>query len=162
MIELATPADFEAIGQLNVLAYTQFSPFTGRDGWDRMQASLRDVAGRAERARFMVVRGRSGLLGSVAYCPPGQADPHIFSPAMAAVLLLAVHPDARGQGVGRELMSACVERARADGAPCISLFTSELMQEAQRLYRHLGFVKDADLAPRFGVRYFRMTLKLAA
>jgi ribosomal protein S18 acetylase RimI-like enzyme len=162
MIEIATPADFAPIGELNVLAYAQFAPFIGRAGWERMQASLRDVASRAERGEFLLVRDGSGLLGSVAYCPPGRADPAIFSSSMAAILLLAVHPDARGQGLGRQLMEACLARASSDGAAAVSLFTSDLMQDAQRLYRHLGFVRDGELAPRYGVRYFRMTLPLAA
>ena len=160
MIETARPEDFAAIGALNVLAYSQFRPFIGREGWERMQASLRDVATRAERGRFLVARGPTGLAASVAYCPPGRSDPHIFSSTMASVLLLAVHPDARGQGLGRELMNACIACARADHAGSISLFTSDLMLEAQRLYRQLGFVRDAELAPRYGVRYFRMTLAL--
>jgi ribosomal protein S18 acetylase RimI-like enzyme len=126
-----------------------------------MQKNLRKVAERAEAAEFLVCRAGSAIVGSVAYCPAGKSDPAIFKPDMASVLLLAVHPKHRGKGLAKALTAACISRARADGANSIGLFTSELMQSAQHVYRGLGFVQAAELPMRHGVMYFRFVLPLA-
>ena len=84
----------------------------------------------------------------------------MFAPQMAAILLLAVHPAHRGRGIARALTRACIDRARRDRAQAIALFTSDMMQSAQHLYRTLGFREEFELPPRYGVRYVRFVLPL--
>ncbi|MER5518348.1 N-acetyltransferase [Streptomyces sp. NPDC002763] len=52
---------------------------------------------------------------------------------------IAVHPDARGQGVGRRLLEFVDARARALGLPEVRLYTNALMWENQELYRKYGY-----------------------
>ncbi|MFJ7156852.1 GNAT family N-acetyltransferase [Streptomyces sp. NPDC101118] len=52
---------------------------------------------------------------------------------------IAVHPDARGTGLGRQLLEYAEERARALGLPEIRLYTNALMWENQRLYPRIGY-----------------------
>jgi ribosomal protein S18 acetylase RimI-like enzyme len=52
---------------------------------------------------------------------------------------LYVVPDLRGQGLGRALMEAAVETARAEGARYMDLGTSEDDTAARALYEKLGF-----------------------
>jgi ribosomal protein S18 acetylase RimI-like enzyme len=59
--------------------------------------------------------------------------------------MLAVVPDARGQGVGRALVLACIERARAAGKPGIGIYTRPFMTSAHRLYASLGFRRVREL-----------------
>ena len=125
-----------------------------------MQKNLRNVQGRAEKSQFLVVRDGIQLIGSVAYCPPGNGDPEFFEPHWAGLLLLAVDPAHRGKGIVRELASACVSMVRRDGAQSIALFTSELMYAAQRLYQSLGFQLGSALPKRLGARNFRHVLPL--
>jgi ribosomal protein S18 acetylase RimI-like enzyme len=51
---------------------------------------------------------------------------------------LFVTPEARGQGVGRELIEACRRRCRAHGAAELVWETAPDNEVAQRLYRSLG------------------------
>jgi ribosomal protein S18 acetylase RimI-like enzyme len=162
MIEQATPEDFEAIADLNVAAYAEFASRLQPGTWEVMRKNLRNVAEKAKAAQFLVRRSGSTIIGSVAYCPAGNGDPAIFSPDMASIHLLAVNPGQRGRGVARDLTLACIDRARTDNANCIGLFTNELMQPAQHLYRVLGFQQDRELPMRYGVRYFRFVLSLIA
>jgi len=161
-IEIATSKDFEAIADLNVASYTEFASHLQSGSWEVMQKNLRNIAERAETAEFMICRSGNDIIGSVAYCPAGKGDSAIFKPDMASILLLAVHPQYRGQGIAKALTLACISRARNDKASSIGLFTSELMQSAQHIYRSLGFEQESDLPKRYGVRYFRFVLSLAS
>ena len=67
---------------------------------------------------------------------------------------LAVHPDARGLGVGRALVAECERLALAAGSPVFAFHTASFMSAAVQLYEHLGYVRapeyDLDLADHFG------------
>lgn len=160
VIETATSDDFDAIAALNVAAYAEFAPRLSPGSWDTMQKNLQNIAERARSAAFLVCRTAGAVVGSVAYCPAGKGDPSIFRPDMAAVLLLAVHPQYRGQGLAKALTAGCISRARHDGAASVGLFTSELMLAAQHIYRALGFHLESELPMRLGLRYFRFVLPL--
>jgi GNAT superfamily N-acetyltransferase len=57
------------------------------------------------------------------------------------VAKMAVADSHKGQGLGRALMAACVERARAAGAPRLYLETNSGLAPALALYRSFGFVQ---------------------
>jgi len=156
----ATIHDFAAIASLNVEAYREFSAHMTAEHWHGMETSIRAVEARAQFTHFLVIRDHGTVVGSVGYCPAGKGDREIFPPDWAAMLLLAVAPTQRRHGLARELASACIERARQDSTRVIGLFTSELMIAAQQLYESLGFRREHDLPPRFGLRYWRYKLPL--
>ena len=162
MIETATVKDFEAIADLNVVAYAEFASYLPPESWEIMQKNLRNIKESAEVAEFTICRSGNDIIGSVAYCPAGKGDPAIFKPDIASILLLAVHPQHRGKGIAKALTIECIAKAKNDKASSIGLFTSELMQSAQRLYRRLGFQQESELPKRHGIRYFRFILPLAS
>ena len=55
------------------------------------------------------------------------------------VAKMAVADSHKGRGLGRALMAACVERARAAGAPRLYLETNSALKPAMALYRGFGF-----------------------
>jgi GNAT superfamily N-acetyltransferase len=55
-----------------------------------------------------------------------------------------VEPDARGSGLGRALMEAAFERARARGCARVELDVNEANPTALRLYESLGFEAWSD------------------
>ena len=57
---------------------------------------------------------------------------------------LFVSEDARGSGIGRELVEAAMERARERGAARILLDTNEANEAALRLYASVGFRSGSD------------------
>ncbi|MDP1601203.1 GNAT family N-acetyltransferase [Phenylobacterium sp.] len=63
------------------------------------------------------------------------------------VAKMTVTEAARGTGLGRLLMQACIDKARADGAPRLYLETNSSLAPALGLYRAMGFV-DLDPAMR--------------
>jgi ribosomal protein S18 acetylase RimI-like enzyme len=154
----AEAADFPAIAALNIEAYREFAGTMSAENWQAMQESLGAVEDRAEVAQFLVTKDRGAIVGSVAYCPPGEYEPQVFPPDWAGLYLLSVAPAQRGRGIGRGLANACVQRAIEDSATAIGLFTSEVMTEAQLLYESLGFCRESELPQRYGLRYWRYRL----
>ena len=86
-----------------------------------------------------------------------------LQPGQANIRLLAVDPGARGRGVGRRLVKACVQVARSAGKEVVTLHTTEQMVAAQRIYRSLGFrrdrSRDIELRPDLVLQAFRLPLQ---
>lgn len=61
------------------------------------------------------------------------------------VVKMTVAEVARGTGLGRRLMQACIDRARASGAARLYLETNAALGPALGLYRAVGFT---DIPPR--------------
>lgn len=66
----------------------------------------------------------------------------------AEILTLAVEKDSRGQGLGRALVVALLDRLRADGARRVSLEVRSSNAAALGLYASLGFT-PARVRPRY-------------
>ncbi|MEU9864392.1 GNAT family N-acetyltransferase [Streptomyces sp. NPDC047971] len=62
----------------------------------------------------------------------------------ALIEAVRVRADRRGGGLGRELMTRAVERARARGCALIQLTSDKRRTEAHRFYASLGFARSHD------------------
>jgi len=61
---------------------------------------------------------------------------------------LAVDPGHRRQGIGQQMLTEVIERARADGARLVTLEVRESNEAARKLYRDFGFI-DVALRPHY-------------
>jgi ribosomal protein S18 acetylase RimI-like enzyme len=159
----ARPDELDAIGEMMVAAYAEFVPPSHPPEWRAYEAEIRDVRRRLATAALIVAADGERLAGAVTYYPDATKETNVPWPASWAVFrLLAVHPEARGRGIGRLLTEECIRRARATGRAAVGLHTTHLMNVARAMYERMGFVRVPELdffpMPTFRVMAYRLTL----
>ena len=104
-------------------------------------ASAMDVHGRARDGDVLVAELDGRIVGSITFYLDANDEgaPSTFPPDTAGIRATAVDPTARGLGIGRALVEACLQRATDAGATSIALHTAEFMQAAIVLYERAGF-----------------------
>nr|WP_233221516.1 GNAT family N-acetyltransferase [Streptomyces carminius] len=150
VIRTAHPRETAAVGELTAGAYLADGLLAFGEE-DPYLPVLRDARHRAEHAELLVaVRpsrhgpGGGELLGTVTLAEHGGRYAQVARPGEGEFRTLAVHPAARGRGVGGALVRACVERARARGLERLVLSSESRMHAAHRLYGRLGFVRTPE------------------
>ena len=79
----------------------------------------------------------------------------------AKLRLFLLVPQARGSGLGRRLLEACIDHARAKGFKSLQLWTHESHEAACALYRKYGFeLRDSQPVTSFGVDLVEQTWQL--
>jgi ribosomal protein S18 acetylase RimI-like enzyme len=142
VLRAARPEEYDLIGKITVTVYVG-------DGFIRPDSpyveSLRDAAGRAEKAELLVAEMDGAIVGTVTYCDGGTSYSNVADQDEAEFRMLAVTTTARGTGVGAALIGLCIDKARGAGRTALRLSTQTDMLAAQRIYERLGFVRTPEL-----------------
>ncbi len=147
VIRDAKREELDDVADVISAAYAQYAPppESGKallDAFDEYRIDQRDVWSRLADSQLIVAEEEGRIIGTVTFYPPGSDKKGENWPAeWAAIRLLAVHPDARGKGIGRLLTDECLRRARELGAPAVGLHTSHIMAVAQAMYERMGFTR---------------------
>ena len=110
-VRKASPGDLDALAALHAAAF--------QPGWSAADIAALDAVALIEDAAGLI------LVRTVA----GEAE----------ILTVGVRPELRGAGVGRRLLDAALETARAEGAESVFLEVAEDNPAARRLYAGGGF-----------------------
>jgi ribosomal protein S18 acetylase RimI-like enzyme len=119
-------------------------------------ANVLDVERRSQEGDLFVAELDGEIVGTVTFYQNANQEGMAVAlpPGGAGFRAMAVHPVARGAGVGRRLVETCIERARQVGADSVVLHTAEFMVAAIGLYERHGFRRasayDFDAGPFFG------------
>lgn len=142
----ATPDEYGEVARVTFAGYEEYFPPEPWGPWIEYMDDLVAVARRANESEQIVAVADGRIVGAVAFYPVGTEEgAQGRPPDWAGIRYLAVHPDARGLGVGRLLTDECIRRARARGAKTLGLMTGSFMKVAQILYPRMGFVRVPEL-----------------
>jgi GNAT superfamily N-acetyltransferase len=148
--------------RVNAVARAAFAEYAGEyEDWPSFIEGIARMADLAADGDLFVAELGGVIVGAVVHVGPGRPRSTIFPEDWSVIRMLVVAPEARGEGVGRKLVAACLDCARAAGAPVVGLHTSPVMGAALRMYAAIGFTRDRDLPPMRGVAYGRYVLPAA-
>ena len=138
---------------LTVAAYEQYASLMPH--WELYRQQLLATLSSDIPAERIVAEQDGTLVGHVLLYP---ASANVYGADTAdagwpELRLLAVAPEARGQGVATALLDECIRRARQAGAAWLGLHTEDIMEVAVRMYKARGFVRvpEYDFNPAEGV-----------
>lgn len=133
-ISKARPDDFEQLTDLLATLFTQEAEFAPNR--ESQLAALKTIVGNPQTGEITVARRDGRCIGMVLIL-------YTISTALGGCVGILedmiVAEDCRGQGVGRELITTAIERARDNGCQRVSLLTDSDNLNAQRFYRSHGF-----------------------
>lgn len=149
-IRPARDDELDRVATLLVDAYAEYAARMSPDAWASFAQDIGNVRGRMMEAEVVVADRDGRLVGSVTLFTRHRG----VRGGTVGVRLLAVHPDARGTGVGRALMEYAIAHAREEQQQRVVLSTAQEMESARDLYEKLGFHREPDLdhEPAPGVR----------
>ena len=143
IIREARPDEYPAIGELRVTAYRALGLLP--EGSEYID-TLRGFGFGTDCAVLVATdETGSGLLGTIAIEWFDPSSELARDETEADVRAFAVAPQGQGQGVGRSLLQAVIERADKRGLRRLRLCTNPVMQAAQHLYETTGFSRTPDL-----------------
>ncbi|KQW48396.1 acetyltransferase [Nocardioides sp. Root1257] len=148
-VRRARPEDLEAVGEITVAAYAEFTEGP-EDGYI---ALLGDAARRDREAELWVAEIDGVVVGSVTIAPLGSAWREIAADDEGEFRMLSVSPTARRRGVGDALARLVDDHFRDLGCRGIVLSSLAQMTSAHRIYERLGYhrVPERDWSPAPGV-----------
>jgi predicted N-acetyltransferase YhbS len=123
-------------------AYREYAEALPPAVFGRYLTDILDVQGRVGAGRLLVATHGGRVVGSVTFYADAGREGFGWPTGWAGLRALGVEPSARGAGVGQALVQACLERARAAGAPVLCLHTAEFMTAAVAIYERLGLRRD--------------------
>lgn len=165
-IRKAKVEEFEVTGKLMVTVYSQLDGFptrTEQPHYYEMLANIGEWCQKPCTELIIAVSPEGKVGGAVVYFSDmqyyGSGGKATNEKNAAGFRLLAVDPELRGNGLGKEITLACIEKAQMDGLEQLIIHSTEYMRVAWNMYEKLGFKRSTDLdfmqeeLPVFGFRF---------
>jgi GNAT superfamily N-acetyltransferase len=147
----AQPTEFAQIGKLMVQAYSQLNGFptpAQQPNYYKMLANIGDLTNNPATELLVAVSADNKIAGGVVYFGNmqyyGSGGTATQEKNAAGFRLLAVDPTVRGQGIGKLLTNACIQKTKQNNIPNLVIHSTKAMQTAWAMYEALGFKR----APR--------------
>jgi len=168
VVRNAKPEEFVGIGKMMVNVYAALDGFPKPAELPQYYDMLRNVGELTKKSgtELLVAASPSGdIKGAVVYYADiAQYGANITAGGeknASGFRLLAVDPAARGQGVGKLLVNACIQKAKDHKHEQVILHTTKSMMTAWVMYETMGFKHSSDLDFSQGpVQVFGFRLKI--
>lgn len=152
MVRNATPDEFEQIGELLVAVYSQLDGFpqqSEQPDYYRLLSNVGEFVTKPETELLVAVDEKNSVAGAVVYFGDmyyyGSGGTATQEKNASGFRLLAVAPEARGNGIGKLLTMACIGKAREKKQENLVIHTTKAMQTAWKMYENIGFRRAEDL-----------------
>jgi len=157
IVRNAKPAEFEQVGQLMVLVYSQLEGFpkeSEQPDYYKVLAAVGKLTNQPGTELLIAATTEGKIAGAVVYFSDmkyyGSGGTATRETNASGFRLLAVDPSARGKGVGKLLAKECIRKAGENKNHQLIIHTTMAMQTAWKMYENLGFKRSEDLDFRQG------------
>jgi GNAT superfamily N-acetyltransferase len=147
VIRPAIEADVDTLRAVIARANESFRNLVAEELFASYLASAMDVERRLVEGEVLAAELDGGVVGTITFYRDARDEgmPVLFPDGTAGIRATAVDPVARGRGIGRAMVEACIDRATDAGATGVGLHTATFMVAAVTVYERCGFVR----APRY-------------
>lgn len=165
IVRNAKPSEFDEIGKLMVLVYSQLEGFpkpSEQPAYYNMLANIGEQTNKPETELLVAVSSDNKIAGGLVYFSDmqyyGSGGTATKELNAAGFRLLAVDPSIRGHGIGKLLTNECIQKTKEKNLNKMVIHTTMTMQTAWKMYENLGFKRSEDLdfmqgeLPVFGFR----------
>jgi GNAT superfamily N-acetyltransferase len=143
VIRQGTEHDVDHLRGVIARANDQFRGLVSDGLFAAYLASAMDVEHRLEDGELLAAELEGTIVGTITFYRDSgdEGMPIRFPDSTAGIRATAVDPSARGLGIGRALVDACIARAAAAGASGVGLHTATFMDAAVTIYERCGFTR---------------------
>ncbi|OUR91106.1 GNAT family N-acetyltransferase [Flavobacteriales bacterium 34_180_T64] len=151
-VRCALPHEFLRVGQLMVAVYSRLEGFPNKKeqpDYYRMLANIGEQTNKPNTELLVCVMAEGIIGGAVVYFSDmaqygsgGTATKEINA---SGFRLLAVDPKFRGNGIGKLLTKACIQKAISHNNTQVIIHSTEFMRIAWEIYINIGFERSEDL-----------------
>lgn len=151
-VRRAGRADAPAIASVLRAAFAEYQTRYTPAAFAATTPTAEEIVRRLDEGPTWIALLQGAVAATVSVLPRGE---------LLHVRSMAVLPEARGRGVGRQLLAQVERYAGAHGFRCLELSTTPFLAFAIALYERFGF-RRSDRGPRelFGTPLFTMTKDL--
>lgn len=165
IVRNALKDEYDLIGALMVEVYSQLKGFpkktTQPDYYNALE-NIGEITTKPDTEIIVASTREGNILGAVVnfsnmlYYGSGGTAP--LEQNSSGFRFLAVHPNARGNGIGKRLVLECIQRAKNRNLRQVIIHTTLTMTTAWKMYETLDFKRSSDLdfmqgtMPVFGFR----------
>jgi len=154
--------DIDQLKNLVLISYGQFQKTLAIESWNQLTTHLKKenlFPDLLKISNGFVCEHDDEIIGMAFLVPKGNPT-EIFQADWSYIRLVGVHPNYSGNGIGKQLITMCIDFARRTNENIVVLHTSEFMDAARHIYESLGFKKLKELEPRYGKKYWIYNLEL--
>jgi len=145
-IDKASSADIPALSELLSVLFAQEEEFT--PDLEAQAQGLAHIIDKPEVGAVLVAREGGQILGMVSLLFTVSTA---LGGRVAWLEDMVVSAQARGAGLGSELLAQAISLARAQGCKRITLLTDRANEAAQRFYRQQGFAASSMVPMRLAL-----------
>lgn len=143
-VRVADATELEAVGAVLRAANAEFAGIFPPAFYRAYMTNVLDLHSRLRDSQLLVAELDGRIAGTITFYPDASKEGWDWPARWSGIRAVAVSPEARGLGIGRQLALACIDRARLHGAEAVCLHTSPLMAAAVAMYERLGFRRCPD------------------